>query len=301
MVYEKKYMPIPVVRYLNFIKDMKVLDSKENERLFSLYFNATGYEKLEIRNKIIEGNLKLVVSFILNKYNYKIEKNPVYNLDDVIQEANLLLIKAIDEYDPAKSKFSTFLFKVLKNDIYYANGIPNCPVEFCRTYIINYKKLSLYFKLEYTDEEISKLSGIKLETLKKLKPLFMKKDRYEDIKDYYEYLEGEATVNLALQKITEEPIINKRNETILEALSGLKEKDRILIVKLFGLDGEEPMKICDINDKYLHYVPKYAYERYQIILKRLYNDKRLKKVHYSVDPDYEVDTLNKSKTYYLQK
>lgn len=298
---EKKYMPVSVAHYLSFIKDIEVLDSEENEQLFTKYFNASGYEKIEIRNKIVEGNLKLVVSFLLNRYNYQLDKNPVYSLDDVIQEANISLIIAIEKYDPTKSKFSTFVFKILKSDIYYANGIPNCPVEFCRTYIIKYKKLLTYFCLEYTDEEISKLSGIKLEMLKRLRSLFTNKTCYEDIKDYYEYLESEATVDLAMQKIIEEPLVKKRNKTILSSLSKLKEKDRILIIKLFGLDGEEPMKLCDINDKYLHYVPKYAYERYQILLKRLYSNKKLKKVHNLVDTDYEVSEFNKSKTYYLQK
>lgn len=99
--------------YLSSLKNFQQLTHDDSIKLFREYdegrkkidddsYELTPRSKV-IRNKLVEANLKLVIS-IAKQYNG-------YNLpmEDLIQEGNLGLIKSIDKYDPEKGfKFSTY-------------------------------------------------------------------------------------------------------------------------------------------------------------------------------------------------
>ena len=93
-----------VRQYLLEISQIPVLTPEEERALFEEYA-ATGSK--QIRNKIIDSNLKLVVS-IAKKSSVKMH-NTTLSLLDLIQDGNEGLMKAVDKFDVSLGyKFSTY-------------------------------------------------------------------------------------------------------------------------------------------------------------------------------------------------
>jgi len=93
-----------VTKYLNSLKDYPQLPHEELMGLFEK-LNAVKPEEQEVRSKIIESNLRLVVS-IAKVY---CKCNPTMPMMDLIQEGNIGLMKAIERFDHKKGfHFSTY-------------------------------------------------------------------------------------------------------------------------------------------------------------------------------------------------
>ncbi len=83
--------------------ELKVLSEKEKQELFKIMQEGTEKEKNIARNKMIEGNLKLVLS-IIQRF-----ANRGENADDLFQVGCIGLIKAIDNFDTSLNvRFSTY-------------------------------------------------------------------------------------------------------------------------------------------------------------------------------------------------
>ncbi len=82
---------------------LKVLKESEKRELLLTIKNGTEQEKKQARDKMVQGNLRLVLSVIQRFANRG--ENP----DDLFQVGVIGLIKAIDNFDPALDvKFSTY-------------------------------------------------------------------------------------------------------------------------------------------------------------------------------------------------
>jgi RNA polymerase sporulation-specific sigma factor len=89
--------------------NLETIKSSEMERLF-VELRKTNSKK--IREKLVMGNLKLVLS-ILKKYNNRNE-----NLDDLFQIGCVGLVKAIDNFDLSYGvKFSTYSVLMIEGEI----------------------------------------------------------------------------------------------------------------------------------------------------------------------------------------
>jgi len=91
--------------YLKEISKIDLLEPEQERMAFISYMEETDpVKKEEIKNFIINSNLRLVVSFAKKK-----KRDNSLSLLDLIQEGNIGLIKAIDKYDVTKGfKFSTY-------------------------------------------------------------------------------------------------------------------------------------------------------------------------------------------------
>lgn len=88
--------------YLKDLKDLSQLKHPEVVSLFQTYEKG-GVSAVQARQKLIESNLRLVISIA------KTQKNNSIPLEDLIQEGNLGLIKAIEKFDYKKGfRFSTY-------------------------------------------------------------------------------------------------------------------------------------------------------------------------------------------------
>ena len=88
--------------------NIKVLSYDETKKLFEELKNGD----LSAKDKIVEGNLKLVLS-ILRKYASKVD-----NLDDLFQIGCIGLIKAIDNFDLSYDvRFSTYSVPMILGEI----------------------------------------------------------------------------------------------------------------------------------------------------------------------------------------
>lgn len=93
----------PLKNYLQDLHKIPLLRPAEEIKLARLYHSAGGSEALIARNKLIQANLRLVVS-LAKKYSYS-----SLDLLDLIQEGNLGLLKAVEKYDPELGyRFSTY-------------------------------------------------------------------------------------------------------------------------------------------------------------------------------------------------
>ena len=87
---------------------LKVLKSEESLRLLSLLKEGC----MEVRDELIEGNLKLVLS-VCKKFSSRVD-----NLDDLFQVGSMGLIKAIDNFDLSHGvKFSTYAVPMIIGEI----------------------------------------------------------------------------------------------------------------------------------------------------------------------------------------
>lgn len=82
---------------------LQVLKESEKRELLLKIKNGTEAEKKQARDKMVQGNLRLVLSVIQRFANRG--ENP----DDLFQVGVIGLIKAIDNFDPALDvRFSTY-------------------------------------------------------------------------------------------------------------------------------------------------------------------------------------------------
>lgn len=295
-----------IKEYCEYINRNSVNETKSIEELFTDYRCSSGKEREILRGKLIQMNLPFIIKFIVKKYNYNYDINPVFDLDDIIQEGNLLLIKAIDTYDYTKGKFLTYLYKIMQYELYYANGLANSPVNFGRVCTKEYKKIKKMVDLDYSDEEIISTYGISHKLLKSLKPFLLGRESYETWKEKVEYLENiESNMinemgveDCNILKLLEEDNIRKRNQAINRAIKTLSQLAQELIINKFDMSDKEPMKLCHV----VHNRNCSLSNIYKICdkaLKDLGKCEELSEVYGLVDTDY--DDYNEGKAYYLQK
>lgn len=90
--------------YLCHVQKRPTLTHDQSQTLFQKMSAATGErEKLQVRNHLVESNLRLVISIAKN---YHKSGMP---FEELIQEGNLGLIKSVERFDPNKGfRFSTY-------------------------------------------------------------------------------------------------------------------------------------------------------------------------------------------------
>lgn len=83
--------------------NLKVLKESEKRELLEIIRSGTEYERKTARDKMVQGNLRLVLS-VIQRF-----ANRGENLDDLFQVGVIGLIKAIDNFDPSLDvRFSTY-------------------------------------------------------------------------------------------------------------------------------------------------------------------------------------------------
>jgi len=92
--------------------ELEVLKGEETNKLFNIIKNGSEEEKKNAKERLIKGNLKLVLS-ILKKYS-----NRTDNLDDLFQIGVIGLIKAIDNFNVDLGlKLSTYAIPMISGEI----------------------------------------------------------------------------------------------------------------------------------------------------------------------------------------
>ena len=218
--------------------NIKVLSSEEIRELFKSLKNGD----LTARDKLVEGNLKLVLS-ILKKFSNKVD-----NLDDLFQVGCLGLVKAIDNFDTSYDvKLSTYACPMIIGEIKrYIRD--NSTLRISRSIKdLAYKSLRLKEELttvegkEPTNKEIADKLGVsEFEVDNAIDSLREPVSMYEPI-----YNDGGDTIYLYDQ------ISNKKEEYDLDyklalekAISKLKPRDRKILESRF-IEGITQMEIAN--------------------------------------------------------
>lgn len=236
--------------YLKEIGRKKMLTKEEEIVLGKKIREGNLQEKEFAKNKLIQANLRLVVS-IAKKY---IGQGLLFM--DLVQEGSLGLIKAAEKFDYRKNfKFSTYATWWIKQTIIRAISnhsrtirIPVHMLEKIKRYKKACSNLALDETLESTDSTIAKLAGLdvkKLEDVKnaiKKEPISLDKLVTEDlcIQDYIEDKSYISPENLTQGKL--------RAKDIKNLLMSLTDREQEIIKRRFGIDYEEPKTLEQIGN-----------------------------------------------------
>ena len=219
--------------------DLKVL---KNDEMIEL-FNKLKLKDNNAREKLIEGNLKLVLSIL------KSFTNRTDNMDDLFQVGCIGLVKAIDNFDLSYNvRFSTYAVPMIVGEVKrYLRD--NSTIRLSRSLKdIAYKTLKLKENIimetgkEPSIEELAKLQ--ELEETDILCALESTKGTVSVFKPIYN--DGGETIYLMDQIENPNESSNNWNDKLLlqNAISKLKEKEKYILIQRFIM-GMTQMEISD--------------------------------------------------------
>lgn len=203
------------------------------------------------RNRMMESNLRLVVS-VAKKF-----QGRGLPLNDLIQEGNLGLLKAVDKFDFHRGhKFSTYAIWWIKQTISRAiadqSRVIRLPVHMVTT-LAKMKKMEQHFLQEFGREpQVEELSSIlempkeRVSALQKMSQQAIslqtpvKQDNDTILEDL---LITSATEDDPSHKISREVL----KEKLMEAISTLTEREQQILTIRFGLAGKSPKTLVETS------------------------------------------------------
>ena len=219
--------------------DIKVLTNKEMKELFIKFKSG---DKLA-REKLAEGNLKLVLS-ILRKY-----QNRVDNMDDLFQIGCVGLMKAIDNFDLShKVRFSTYAVPLILGEVRrYLRDNSNLRIsrsikDLAYKVLKEKEEYFISYGKELTNYEVAKKLGVsEIDVIIAIDAMKDPVSMFEPI-----YNAGGDTIYL------EDQLESKKEKTsnweilisLNDAIKDLKEKERKIITERF-LIGKTQMEIAE--------------------------------------------------------
>jgi RNA polymerase primary sigma factor len=260
--------------YMNSIRNVPLL-TKEEERDLALKF-AAGDKKA--KEKLVKANLRLVV-MAAKKYNL----HTSLSFEDLIQEGNMGLMRAVDTYDVSKGfRFSTYAMYWIKQSI--SRAMLNCgrtirvPIHMLERkskYTKAVKELTELLGREPNIAEIAEKMELKLEEVKEIETLV--KDPVSLSTSLNDEDDGtlEDLVADPNQDRPDDRIDNElRAKAINSVLETLGEREKNVIIARFGLNGTRAKTLEEIAAEY-----KLTKERIrqieQAALHKLRNPRRL--------------------------
>ncbi|NLK63006.1 MAG: sigma-70 family RNA polymerase sigma factor [Fusobacteria bacterium] len=235
-----------ITDYLKDISYYPLLTKDEECELSTL--SAKG--DFNARERLIISNLRLVVS-VAKKY-----VHTGMPIQDLIQEGNIGLIKAVEKFDPTLGKrFSTYATWWIKQSILRSlsttKGIMRFPA-YVHDNISKIKKIMQNYKINAellpNNELIAELLELKVSEVDKCINLINL--------SYVSFEESFSNDNTSLHNIvpdkcfTEDEIIDEFDSRGIEnMLSVLNEKEKKVIIYRFGLFDYDPLTLEDIGAK----------------------------------------------------
>ena len=207
----------------------------------------------EARNHMISANLRLVVK-IAHDYN-----NFGLPLLDLISEGNIGLIKAVERFDPSKGgKLSTYAAWWIKQAIKRALAnqsktirLPVHLVEKISKMRRTISRLTDELDREPTDEEIAYEIGISVNRVAHLKSVSIRPSSLdapigEDGDTNFGDLIGDEMQSTPLENLQQKSM----QHDIHSMIDLLEPRDSEIIRLRFGLDGNHPLTLEEVGEKF---------------------------------------------------
>ena len=226
--------------YFNLIKNIPILSYEEEVELFKMYESDNLDLKKKARKKLINSNLRLVVS-VASRYNFRLP------FDDLVQEGNIGLMEAIDHFDYKRgTKFSTCAFYWIRKCIIRAIRSKSNNIripDYLYDKIYKYKKVVKTFNDNFgyspSIEEISDYSGLSLDEIKLIQlnindtVSLDASVSYDSESDMYSFLSDDSSL---IEDMVDNYYLNSTFKSVFRKLEFTEQQIMVLVLN-FGLDG----------------------------------------------------------------
>jgi RNA polymerase primary sigma factor len=238
----------PLETYLREINETALLSAAEEQMLA----NRIAQGDAQARDRMVRANLRLVVN-IARGYVGK-----GLSLQDLIEEGNLGLLRAVEGFDPAVgTRFSTYASYWIKQSIKRAliNSaktirIPAYMVELLSKWRRATTRLTEELGRTPTPEEIARVLGL----AKKKLPIIKKAIRIYNLMPQTDQSEngwslGEIIMDERLKSPDEELVEHDVLTRALEMIHTLDQREATVLRMRFGLDDHSPHTLKEIGEQ----------------------------------------------------
>jgi RNA polymerase primary sigma factor len=241
--------PELLAKYLSHIGQGNLLTHQEE---IDLSNRAKAGDK-SARARLIEKNLRLVVSVAKKYRGYGLP------FEDLIQEGNIGLMKAVEKFDPDRGfRFSTYATWWIRQAVQRAVAdkgrtirVPVHMTEKIRKMARTYNELSAEHEREPTDEEVAERLGWTIDEVRDVK------DAMPDATSLNQPLSSNSDSS-ELGELVEDERASDTPGTVMrgmesaqlgEAIERLPERNRYVLLRRYGLDSNAPATLAQLSDE----------------------------------------------------
>ncbi|MHC4177274.1 MAG: sigma-70 family RNA polymerase sigma factor, partial [Planctomycetota bacterium] len=237
----------PLETYLREINETSLLSAGDEHELAV----AIGNGDTRARDRMVRANLRLVVN-IARGYTGK-----GLGLQDLIEEGNLGLLRAVEGFDPAMgTRFSTYASYWIKQSIKRALintaktiRIPAYMVELLSKWRRASTRLAEELGRTPTPEEIARVLGLPRKKL----PIIKKAIRIYNLTPQTDQTDagwslGEMIMDERIRSPEDELIENDNLTHVLRQLETMDQREATVLRMRFGLDDNEPRTLKEIGE-----------------------------------------------------
>jgi len=252
------------------LADLELLDSGQREGIslavrpprrgsqpFKLYVERARRARFALRttkHRFVKSNLRLVVS-IARRFNHG--RMP---LQDLIQEGNIGLMKAVDRFDHRKGfRFSTYGSWWIRHAISRAIAdkgravrLPVHMIDAQHKVSKAKRELEMLHGRDPTPEELATHTGLAAAKIEKMQTLLL--DQPVSLDRPVSDGDGRKVIDFLEDQDTEQPgeslEANAINEQVRQVITGLRPIEADILRKRFGLEYDEELTLKQIGEQY---------------------------------------------------